>query len=178
MDTAINDVLERFKQRGHLEYGESVTQLQHALQTAVLAEGAGASDTLVAAALLHDFGHLLHAEDAADRGIDACHEESGAAYLASRFQPAATEPGRLHVAAKRYLCAIDAAYLSGLSPASQRSLDLQGGPYTSAESDAFANLPYAQEAVQLRRWDDCGKVPDMSLPPIEYFIPALEASLR
>lgn len=178
MDTAINDVIGRFKQRGHIEHGESVTQLQHALQTAVLAEGAGASDTLIAAALLHDFGHLLHAEDAADRGINACHEESGAAYLASRFQPAATESGRLHVAAKRYLCAIEAAYLSGLSPASQRSLELQGGHYTSAESDVFANLPFEEEAVQLRRWDDCGKVPDISLPPIEYFIPALEGSLR
>ena len=130
MDTAINDVLERFKQRGHLEYGESVTQLQHALQTAVLAEGAGASDTLVAAALLHDFGHLLHAEDAADRGIDACHEESGAAYLASRFQPAATEPGRLHVAAKRYLCAVDAAYLSGFRP-----------PLSAASSSKEAPIP-------------------------------------
>ena len=114
MDTAINDVTERFKQRGHLEYGESITQLQHALQTAVLAESAGTSNTLIAAALLHDFGHLLHAEDAADHGIDACHEESGAAYLASRFQPAAIGPGRLHVAAKRYLCAVDAAYLSSL----------------------------------------------------------------
>ena len=81
------------------------------------------------------------------------------------------------MAAKRYLCAVDPAYLSGLSPASQRSLELQGGPYT-AESDAFANLPFAEEAVQLRRWDDCGKVPDISLPPIEYFIPALKASLR
>ena len=178
MDTAINDVIERFKQRGHLEYGESVTQLQHALQTAVLAEGAGTSNTLITAALLHDFGHLLHAEDAADRRINACHEESGAAYLASRFQPAAIEPGRLHVAAKRYLCAVDAAYLSGLSPASQRSLELQGGPYTSAESDVFANLSFTEEDVQLRRWDDCGKVPGMSLPPIEYFIPGLKASLR
>lgn len=178
MDAIIEDVLLRFNQRGHLEYGESVTQLQHALQTAFLAESEGAASTLIAAALLHDFGHLLHAEDAAERGIDACHEESGAAYLEAHFQPAVIEPGRLHVAAKRYLCAVDASYLRDLSPASKRSLELQGGAYTREESTAFANRPYAQQAVRLRRWDDGGKVPNLCLPPIEHFIPALQAGLR
>ena len=178
MDTAINDVLGRFKQRGHLEYGKSVNQLQHAPQTAILAEVTEAFDTLIAAALLHDFGFLLHAEEDADRGIDACHEESGAAYLVSRLQPATIEPGRLQLAAKRYLCAVAAAYLSGLSPASQRSLELQGSPYTSAEPDAFSNLPFAKEAVRLRQWNDCGKIQYMSLLPIEYFNPSLEANLR
>ncbi len=148
MNTAINDVLGRFKLRGHLEYGESVTQLQHALQTAILAEVTEAFNTLIAAALLHDFGYLLHAEEDADRGIDACHEESGAAYL------------------------------SGLSPVYQRSLELQESPCTNAEPDAFANLPFAEEAVQLRQWDGCGKIQYMSLLPIEYFISSLKASLR
>ena len=148
MNTTINDILGRFKLRGHLEYGESVNQLQHALQTTILAEGTEAFDTFIAAALLHDFGYLLHAEEDADRGIGAGHEENGAAYLI------------------------------GLSPASQRSLELQESHYTNAEPDAFSNLPFAEETVQLRQWNDCGKIQYMSLLPIEYFIPSLEASLR
>ncbi len=177
MSTIIDDILLRFDQRGHLAYGESVTQLEHALQTAALAESERAPATLVAAALLHDFGHLLHAEEAAEKGIDARHEESGAVYLRPYFQPSVIEPGRLHVAAKRYLCAVDPTYLKGLSEASVRSLALQGGPYTQDEATAFAGLPHWDEAVRLRRWDDDGKIPDLVIPPIEHFVPALKAGL-
>ena len=177
MSTIIDDVLAHFAQRGHLEYGESVTQLEHALQTAALAQREGAPTTLVAAALLHDIGHLLHEEDAAERGIDAGHEESGAAYLSGHFQSAAIEPGRLHVAAKRYLCAVDASYLSGLSPASAHSLELQGGPFSEREAAEFMRQPYAEHAVLLRHWDDCGKIPGLDGPTIDHFVPHLRACL-
>jgi [1-hydroxy-2-(trimethylamino)ethyl]phosphonate dioxygenase len=174
----IDKILARFDERGHLEYGESVTQLDHALQTAALAVAAGADDHLVSAALLHDFGHLLHDEEAAESGYDARHEEAGANFLATYFVEAAVEPGRLHVQAKRYLCAVDATYFSTLSAASVRSLELQGGPFSAAEATSFAENPHFRAALTLRRWDDLGKQQGLEIAPIDYYIPHLKASLQ
>src|SRR5471032_2143591 len=119
-------------------FGEKVTQAEHALQSAALAEAEQASPALIVAALLHDVGHLIHTggEDIAERGIDARHEAIGATYLARHFGPAVVEPVRLHVPAKRYLCAIDKTYWQDLSPASKRSLELQGGAFTPDEAEA------------------------------------------
>ncbi len=127
----IEEIVRLFERRGREAYfGEPVSQAEHALQAARLAEIEGAHDALIAAALLHDVGHLLHdlGEDVADRGHDARHEELGSDWLAARFGPEVVEPVRLHVAAKRYLCTVDPAYYDGLSPASKQSLALQGGP--------------------------------------------------
>ena len=175
---AVAEIFARFAHYGNLEYGESVTQRQHALQTACLAEHQGAGSLLIAATLLHDFGHLLHDEDIADRGIDALHEELGAQYLGRYFVPAVVEPGRLHVQAKRYLCAVDSAYFSTLSPASVQSLALQGGPFDPAGVAAFEALPHWQAAVDLRRWDDLGKDPHMTTPPLEHYRPHITAGLK
>lgn len=167
-----------FETRGHAAYhGEAVSQTEHALQAACCAERVGASDALVVAALLHDLGHLVDdpAEDLAERQIDGRHEDAGAAWLASRFGPEVTEPVRLHVAAKRYLCAVDPQYAAGLSPASVRSLAVQGGPFTPAEAAAFAALPGAMEAVRLRRWDDAAKVPGLEVPGLEHYRARIEA---
>ena len=156
-------ILAFFERRGADGYsGEAVTQEAHALQSAALAEAAGADDALVVAALLHDLGHLIHnaGESLAVRGIDARHEVIAATWLARHFGPAVVEPVRLHVPAKRYLCATDAGYHAALSPASQRSLAVQGGAFDAAEADRFAALPFAQDAVALRRWDDLAKIPD------------------
>ncbi|WP_229743687.1 phosphonate degradation HD-domain oxygenase [Aliidongia dinghuensis] len=152
-------------------FGERVTQAEHALQSAALAEDEGAAPALVVAALLHDVGHLIHTggEDIADRGIDARHEAIGATYLARLFGPAVVEPVRLHVPAKRYLCAIDKGYWQDLSPASKQSLELQGGVFSPDEAEAFANLPQAQDAVRLRRWDDRAKVMGLETRPIESY---------
>jgi phosphonate degradation associated HDIG domain protein len=152
-------------------FGERVTQAEHALQSAALAEAERASPALVVAALLHDVGHLIHTggEDIADRGIDARHEAIGATYLARLFGPAVVEPVRLHVPAKRYLCAIDRSYKQSLSPASQHSLELQGGAFSPDEAEAFANLPRAQDAVRLRRWDDLAKVVGQETKPAEAY---------
>jgi gamma-butyrobetaine dioxygenase len=160
-------------------YGEAVSQTEHALQTACLAECAGADCQLVTAALLHDLGHLLHGlpEDIAIQGIDGRHEEGGAAWLAGHFGPAVTVPVRLHVAAKRYLCAVDPDYLAQLSPASQQSLRLQGGPFDAAAVRAFARGPHAQAAAALRRWDDAAKVPGLVVPDLEHYRPCLEQAL-
>jgi [1-hydroxy-2-(trimethylamino)ethyl]phosphonate dioxygenase len=132
---------------------------------------------VIVAALLHDIGHLVHGmgEDIAGRGLDARHEDAGEAWLARHFPPEVTEPVKLHVAAKRYLCRIDRAYLSQLSPASLHSLALQGGAFTEEEAREFEEHPYHREASRLRRWDDRAKTPGLVVPDLEHYRPVLEA---
>lgn len=167
----VASIFSLFDRLGGHTYGEAVTQLDHALQTAHHARRAGEPDALVAAGLLHDIGHLLQkqGEDAADRGIDTKHERIGAAWLAQGFGPEITEPVRLHVEAKRYLARREAGYLAALSDASRQSLDLQGGPMTEAEADAFETVAGFDAAVKLRRYDELGKVEGVQLPPIEAY---------
>jgi phosphonate degradation associated HDIG domain protein len=177
----VDEILQLFATKGHAAYvGEPVSQLEHALQTAHHAEAAGASDALVVAALLHDIGHLVHKlpEDAANHGIDTRHEQLGQAWLARYFGPEVTEPIKLHVPAKRYLCATDPAYIGGLSPASVQSLGLQGGPFDHDEVAEFERNPHYREAVALRRWDDLAKVPRMQVAPLEHYRPRLAAVMR
>lgn len=162
----VDQILELFQARGDAAYlGEPVSQTEHALQAAYLAVQEGASDALVTAALLHDIGHLLGPEDdPAERGIDAVHEDRGCAWLAPHFGPEVTEPVRLHVMAKRYLCAVNTAYRGQLSPASIRSLELQGGALSSAEAEAFERNSHSAGAIRLRRWDDRAKIPKLDVP--------------
>jgi len=170
--TVADEIFNLFAQRGDAAYfGEPVSQTEHALQAANLAELEGAPSSLVVAALLHDVGHLLHGwgEDAAERGVDARHEAAGEAWLARYFGPEVTEPVRLHVDAKRYLCRADPAYLEGLSPASLQSLKLQGGPFSAREAAGFESQLYFSEAVRLRRWDDLAKVPSRVVPSCEHY---------
>jgi gamma-butyrobetaine dioxygenase len=172
-------VFRLFAEGGEAAYfGESVSQAAHALQTAHLAESAQAEDALVVAALLHDIGHLLHGlpEDVAEQGIEGRHEQGGADWLARHFNPAVSEPVRLHVAAKRYLCAVDPAYLAGLSPASRRSLQLQGGAFNPEGVRAFEAEPYFRDAVRLRQWDDAAKVPELVVPGLEHYRERLTAA--
>jgi [1-hydroxy-2-(trimethylamino)ethyl]phosphonate dioxygenase len=172
MNGFVDRLLEMLAARGGNQYGgERVSQAEHALQCAFLAAREGAAGTVVAAALLHDIGHLLHSagERPALHAIDDKHEEIGADYLLSAFGPAVAEPVRLHVAAKRYLCATDAGYFGRLSPASERSLALQGGPFTLAEVAMFRALPFAEEAIRIRRWDEAAKIPGLETPTLEHY---------
>jgi gamma-butyrobetaine dioxygenase len=171
----VDQILDLFEARGAAAYlGEPVSQTEHALQAAHLAIQEGASDALVVAALLHDIGHLLGPEeDAAERGIDAVHEDRGCAWLAPHFGPEVTEPVRLHVLAKRYLCAVDAAYRGQLSPASIRSLELQGGALSREEAEAFSRNPNAAGAIRLRRWDDRAKIPHLDVPGLGHYTATL-----
>ena len=181
MTNPITEIFEMFEHRGGAEYGgERVTQLQHALQCATIAEEEGADAALISAALLHDIGHLLHGPEdiPAMRSIDDRHELRGREWLAGRFGEEVTEPVRLHVNAKRYLTAIDPGYSARLSPASVRSLQLQGGPFSAALAAGFMALPGAEAAVRLRRWDEAAKIPDRSTPGLDHFRPYLTASLR
>jgi phosphonate degradation associated HDIG domain protein len=171
--TAVETIAELFAGPGGRDHmGEPVPIGEHMLQAGVLAEAAGAEASLVAAALLHDVGHLLgDAEE--DR-----HGETGARWLGQWFGAAVTEPVRLHVAAKRYLCAVDAGYFGLLSAESVRTLSLQGGPMTAADVTAFETLPHAQAAVAVRRWDDQAKDPAITPPRFAYFAPLLAALVR
>jgi phosphonate degradation associated HDIG domain protein len=180
-DTMIADIARRLDVNGRHRYGLSdLNQIQHGLQAAWLAEQAGDPPSLVAAALLHDIGHMLHdlGENPAEGGIDDRHEEVGHAYLAERFGPEVTEPVRLHVEAKRYLCGKEPGYFATLSPDSVLSLSLQGGPMSAAEIAAFERLPLWREAVRLRRYDEGAKVKNLATPPLSHFLPYVEQALR
>ncbi len=144
MALSLDDIRHLFDTHGSMAYsGEPVTQLQHALQTACLAEEAGASRELIVAALLHDLGHLLNlrGETPTERGIDDLHQYYALPFLRAVFTDAVLEPIRLHVDAKRCLCAMDPAYHARLSADSVRSLQLQGGVFDADEARAFVALP-------------------------------------
>lgn len=177
---ALESITTMFSIAGPAAYfGEAVSQTEHALQSAHLARCAGADAELIVAALLHDVGHMLSGlpEDAAERGLDDAHEEAGAQWLERHFRPAVSAPVRLHVAAKRYLCAVDASYLAGLSPASQLSLRLQGGPFSVQEAQAFERQEHFAAAVALRRWDDGAKVAGLDVPPLDSYRQAIQTAL-
>jgi phosphonate degradation associated HDIG domain protein len=152
-------------------FGEVVTTLEHSLQAAYFAQQSNVADALVVAALLHDIGHLIDSAppDFADWHSDARHEVSGSNWLAQRFGPEVSEPVRLHVPAKRYLCATDSSFLSQLSPASVRTLALQGGPMSGAEIGAFRLEPFHRDAIQLRHFDDRGKIAGLRTPDFAYY---------
>ena len=179
----VDQIVAVFNERGSEAYlGERVSMADHMLQAAFTAEQAAASDEVIVAALLHDIGHLVNEVADERRGdpgeleqVDFVHEEAGARWLSAGFGPAVTEPVRMHVAAKRYLCAVEPEYLSALSPASVHTLGLQGGPMSPAEVAEFAANPHADAAVALRRFDDAGKREGDPTPPLEHFLPRVRA---
>lgn len=169
------------EQKASGRYGLTlINQQQHALQGAWLAEREGKGDAMIVAALLHDIGHMVHdlGDNPADAGIDDRHEELGHAWLQAHFGPEVTEPVRLHVAAKRYLCAVEADYFGKLSTDSIKSLALQGGPMSPEEVTAFEALPQHADAVQLRRYDEQAKVKGLETPPVAHFLPAVARCLK
>lgn len=182
MNDIIDQIIETFDNFGDKLYegGEQVTQRQHALQTAYFIQKNSNSKNLIAAALLHDYGHLLpdFSEELPIQSTEGKHEEIGAAYLEHYFVQPVTEPGRLHVAAKRYLCATNPNYLKTLSPVSVRSLQLQGGPFSQEEVEEFDLLPYSEDAIHLRRCDEMGKDPKLQTPDLDHYLPYLEAGLK
>jgi phosphonate degradation associated HDIG domain protein len=167
--------------KGERRYGlHDINQRAHALQSALLAEQAGCNSALITASLLHDIGHMVHdlGDNPAEQGVDDRHEALGHAFLTQYFGPDVTEPVRLHVAAKRYLCAVEPDYFGRLSPDSVLSLSLQGGPMPLAEAETFRAQPHAEDAVQLRRFDETAKVKDLPTPNVEHFLPHVRRSLR
>ncbi len=173
MGLTLADIERLFSERGGEQYsGEPVTQLQHALQCAQLAEGEGADDELVTAALLHDLGHLLH--DLGDtpslRGVDDVHQYRALPFLRGLFSDTVTDAVKLHVDAKRYLCATRPGYFGALSDDSKRSLALQGGAFRDSEAQAFMTRPGAAQAVRVRIWDDLAKDATLPTPPLAHYL--------
>ncbi|HEY3763866.1 MAG TPA: hypothetical protein VGL44_01810 [Gaiellales bacterium] len=180
MSAIIDDIFATFRRSGDSAYlGEPVSLTEHMLQSARAAEEDAAPATLVAAAVLHDFGHMVHDlhPDCAAEGVDSMHEDVGSRFLERHFPAAVTEPIRLHVASKRYLCAVEPEYLDELSEASRRSLELQGGPFSPAEVEDFRRGLFAEDAVRLRRYDDIAKVPGLETPPLEHYRAVLASVL-
>ena len=180
MSEPIDAIAALFAGEGMREYfGEPVSVGVHMLQTAALAESSGAPDHLVAAALLHDIGHVRGVQIAHIllSGTTDRHEEVGAGWLSAWFPAEVIEPVRLHEAARRYLCVVDENYLSSLSRESACTLRKQGGPMTTREARAFEQLPYAQAAIAVRRWDEAAKDPTARTPEFDHFRPVLERVL-
>ena len=174
--TIANEVMELFATRGQDAYfGEELSILEHSLQTAWLAREADSADNLMVAALVHDIGHLLHgmSEDIAAHGFDGRHEAIGAEWLRIRFGPAVSEPVRLHVDAKRYLCRVEPEYRTKLSASSIQSLELQGGPLDDDEVREFELNPWFRDAVALRHWDDLAKDPGLRVPGLGAYVDLL-----
>ncbi|HEY2278943.1 MAG TPA: hypothetical protein VGI00_11350 [Streptosporangiaceae bacterium] len=172
---------ELFAAEGAQDYlGEPVSVAMHMRQAGALAQAAGAPAEQVAAALLHDVGHICGGTVSGRElmaGADNRHGEAGAAWLAQWFGPEVTEPVRLHVAAKRYLCTAEPGYFGQLSTASVYTLSVQGGPMSEAEAAAFEALPQAAAAVAVRRWDEEAKDPDADTPEFGHFRPLLSRLL-
>jgi phosphonate degradation associated HDIG domain protein len=174
----IAQIAEAFVVAGQRAYaGEPVTQLEHALQAAWLAQQDAASDAQITAALLHDVGHLISGLGGSPslRGIDDRHQVAALVPLAA-FPTAVLEPIRLHVDAKRFLCRGD--YLDALSPDSIRSLALQGGPLADDAANAFAREPFSAQAIAVRLWDDRAKVRHMVTPDLDHFLKIAERVLH
>ena len=181
MPLSLSDIEHLFAARGAEQYtGEPVTHLEHALQSARLAEGEGANDALVTAALLHDLGHLLHdMEDTPSaRGIDDIHQYRVVPFLRGVFPDAVIDAISRHVDAKRYLCAARPGYHAALSEDSQRSLRLQGGIFDADQAAAFIAQPGAPDAVRVRLWDDLAKEPGMATPDLAHFLARAARILR
>jgi phosphonate degradation associated HDIG domain protein len=180
MAISISEITNLYLLHGSAQYGgEAVSQLQHALQCASLAENSRSSPELICAALLHDLGHLLQSTTSNEDheikpATDDLHQYLVVPFLRGVFPDEVIEPIKLHVDAKKYLCAVDDVYWAGLSAASKHSLALQGGPYTEDEAAEFIKQPYAQDAVNLRRWDDLAKEPQANPPEWAHYLAMLE----
>ncbi len=175
--TIVTFIAEIIERRGADSYlGEPVSMSEHMLQVAMQAEAEGADETLIAAALLHDIGHYTteFGADSFDCGVDFRHDQAGGQVLAPYFPRPVSDCVRLHVAAKRYLCAVDPTYFGKLSQASIYTLRLQGGPMSAEEIDAFELEPHHLDAVRVRQWDEGGKLPGVRTPAFAHYLPLLE----
>jgi len=162
------------------DMGHRLSNADHMLQAAAAAATSDAADHLIAASLLHDIGHWMHGgpDDALEQGHDDRHEEVAADYLTPYFNELVISPIVLHVAAKRYLCAVKPEYFEALSSGSVRTLELQGGPMDAREVEEFEAMPGYQDAVAMRNWDEYGKVPGFEVPDFDSYRTVLRGQMK
>jgi 2-amino-1-hydroxyethylphosphonate dioxygenase (glycine-forming) len=170
VNVVYGEIRELFEKGGSEAYfGEEVTQLQHALQSAHRATEAGADNEMVVAALLHDVGHLLGGDVHAEIGV-IDHDRTCIDWLKARgFSPRLIALVSGHVRAKRYLVATRPDYRGKLSEASKKTLELQGGPMSPAEVRDFEEDPHFREMLRLRAWDEQAKDPVAVVPGLEAY---------
>ena len=166
-ENIIKKIVEKFQTNKTLYIGEKVTIAEHMIQTAMIAEKNKSSESLICASLLHDYGHFIieHPNELVAKSVDGKHEYIGYNFLKIYFKPEVTEPIKLHVQAKRYLCR-EKSYYDLLSKAAKISLKFQGGKMTDDEAKNFILLKYYKEAIKLRKFDEEGKLPDTKIKNI------------
>ncbi len=174
MKMNLTEIIDLLAFKGDSLYGgESITQLQHALQCANLALEANESPQLIAASLLHDIGHLITEEfseqDTSSPHNDDLHQFIAIPFLRPHFSDEILGAIKFHVDAKKYLCFTEPTYWDSLSLTSKHTLELQGGVFNSQEAEAFIAQPFAESAVRLRRYDDLAKIPNAVTPPLSHF---------
>ena len=179
INQVIAEILGAYETGGDLDYGENISMREHMLQTACLAERGGRDERIIVAALLHDYGHLVcdQPNNIFSEGDNNFHETVGARALENWFDEEVVGAIRLHVAAKRYLCAANPKYMSRLSDASITTLAVQGGPMKSEEMVEFREQAGYRMALTIRVYDDLGKEPKMQRPELEYYVPMLRRCL-
>jgi phosphonate degradation associated HDIG domain protein len=163
----VDSIFKLYESYGNESYGENVTQLQHMLQCAQIAKKDGADDELILAAFFHDIGHLLESENTMEKmgkwGLEK-HDYFGGEFLAKLgFSDKITQLVAGHVNAKRYLTFSKPGYLEGLSKASRETLEFQGGIMTEIEARKFECDNYFKDHVQVRLWDDLGKIEGLEI---------------
>ena len=174
----VNKIISNFKNSKKLYIGEKVTMSEHMIQTAMLAEENNSSKSLVCACLLHDYGHFIVDDPdlLVSKSLDGKHEDLGFDFLKNYFVQEVTEPIKLHVLAKRYLCRND-SYYNLLSEASKISLKLQGGIMNDDEAKDFSSLKFYNEAIKVRKYDDDGKIPNVKIKDIEDYRDLISSQL-
>jgi len=184
-EVTVDSLFDALSGAGAVQYGaEPITELEHALQIAELADEMSGDPELVCAALLHDIGRVAIRQDeifdtlvpdhlgkkTSGRG----HHDAGAELLQGHFSERVLAGIRLHVDAKRYLCTVDPDYYGKLSEGSITTMKMQGGMMSDEEVEAFRAIPFSEDAVQIRRWDDKAKVAGLETRPLEHWRPLLE----
>jgi phosphonate degradation associated HDIG domain protein len=176
-----DEIFEMYSNYGGGEYaGEKVSQLEHMVQAAQLAEEEGYDEEVILAAFLHDIGHISEAAASASsassdpRRMGAFgikdHEAIGAEFLREKgFSKKVARLVESHVEAKRYLTVKDPAYYARLSEASKRTLEYQGGPMTEEEALAFEQYPLFDLIIKMRLWDEEAKIANKPLPDLERY---------
>ena len=171
----IDKVFSLYEKHGTADYiGEPVSQLEHALQAAMMAEEEGFDTPIVLAALFHDIGHLVALSKGNEKSMNGfgavSHEDIGEAFLKElNFPKRITDLVKAHVVAKRYLVSKDYTYFNQLSEASLQTLNYQGGKMSEAEMSDFENHPDAAIFIQMRMWDDKAKLENFATKDLDYY---------